>query len=127
MASNVIYTAGVCNIGPDEIRARKRFGWLGLVVTIVLWAVLAALAIPRGWRLIVFIPAFMSAIGFLQGFLHFCAHFGMAGLFNFGPVGKTEAVKSPEFRALDRKRSWQIIIYSLIVAVVVTVAGLFLF
>ena len=54
----------------------------------------------------------VSAIGFLQAYMHFCAYFGFASLFNFGDVGKTYTVQQAEFRSKDRSKAWQIVIYS---------------
>lgn len=61
----------------------------------------------------------MSATGFLQAYMHFCAYFGFASLFNFGDVGKTDSVQQAEFRAQDRRRAWQIVIYSILVGATV--------
>jgi hypothetical protein len=120
------YVPGVCNIGPAEIRLRKRLGWWGLVITIILWAGLVWLGAPAAWRLIVFLPVFFSANGFLQGFMHFCAGFGMKGAFNFGPtVGKTDTVSQAEFRAMDRKKAQQIFAYSALIGIVVVLIALF--
>jgi hypothetical protein len=120
------YIPGVCNIGPAEIRTRKRLGWLGLVVTIVSWIFLVWIEAPVAWRVIIFIPAFLSANGYLQGFMHFCAGFGMQGLFNFGTkVGKTDSVSQAEFRAKDRRKAWEIIGYAALIALVVTTVAFF--
>ena len=113
------YIPGVCNIGPAEIKKRKQAGWMGLVATIILWMAFIWFDVPSAWRLLLFFPAMMSATGFLQAYTHFCAYFGFASLFNFGDVGKTDSVSQAEFRAKDRRRAWQIIIYSVLVGVAV--------
>ena len=51
--------------------------------------------------------------------MHFCAYFGFASLFNFDDVGKTDSVSQAEFRAKDRRKAWQIIIYSVLVGAAV--------
>jgi hypothetical protein len=67
------------------VRAATGILWLGLVL----------FHVPALWRLGLFVPAFFAATGFLQGFMHLSAGFGMRGVFNFGPqVGKTEEVAS---------------------------------
>ncbi|HUC31202.1 MAG TPA: hypothetical protein VMR99_00730 [Candidatus Paceibacterota bacterium] len=120
------YIPGVCNIGPAEIRLRKRLGWWGLLATIVLWAALVWFRLPAELRLILFIPVFFSANGFLQGFMHFCAGFGMRGLFNFGPaIGKTDTVSQAEFRKKDSRKSQQIFAYALIIGIVVALIAVF--
>ena len=51
------------------------------------------------------------------------SYFGFASLFNFGSVGKTGSVEQAEFRANDRKKAWQIIIYSVIVGIIVAIVA----
>lgn len=121
------YIPGVCNIGPAEIAVRKRLGWYGLLITVVLEALFIWFGVSPWVRLVLFVPMFFSANGFLQGFMHFCAGFGMRGLFNFGPqVGKTDTVSQAEFRALDRKKAQQIFLYAVIIALVVALAAFFI-
>jgi len=105
------YIPGVCNIGPAEIKKRKQAGLIGFIVTVVLWVLFIWFDISSIWRLTLFIPAMMSATGFLQAYMHFCAYFGFASLFNFGDVGKTDSVQQAEFRVKDRKKAWRIIIF----------------
>jgi len=119
------YIPGVCNIGPAEIKKRKQAGWLGLVATIILWMAFIWFDVPSAWRLLLFFPAMMSATGFLQAYMHFCAYFGFASLFNFGDVGKTDSVSQAEFRAKDRRRAWQIIIYSILIGLAAALVGYF--
>jgi len=114
------YIPGVCNIGPAEISRRKWAGWIGLLATIILWAIFVWFNIPRIWRLTLFIPAAMAVTGFLQAYMRFCAHFGFSGLFNFGKTGKTDNITQAEFRAKDRKKAWQIVIHSVLIGVVVS-------
>ena len=114
------YIPGVCNIGPEEIKKRKQAGWMGLIATVLLWAVFVWFDIPPIWRLTLFFPAMMSATGFLQAYMHFCAYFGFASLFNFGDVGKTDSVSQAEFRAKDRRRAWKIIIYSVLIGLTIS-------
>lgn len=121
------YVPGVCNIGPSEIRKRRQGGWLGLIATIVLWGLFLVLRVPAPWRLFLFLPAAMGATGFLQAALHFCAGFGMRGVYNFRPeVGKTDTVEQADFRRKDRAKANQIGLYSLLIGVVVALGGLFL-
>lgn len=116
------YIPGVCNIGKSEIKRRKQAGWSGLIITVILLGLLIYFDMPRPWRLVIFIPAMIMAIGFLQARMHFCAYFGMHGVFNFSPdIGKTDTVEQAEFRAMDRRKAWQIIAYSAIIGAVVAI------
>lgn len=113
------YIPGVCNIGPAEINKRKQAGWIGLIATIALWVIFIWFDIPSIWRPTLFLPAMMSATGFLQAYMHFCAYFGFASLFNFGDVGKTESVSQAELRAKDKRKAWQIVIYAILIGLAV--------
>jgi hypothetical protein len=115
------YIPGVCNIGEAEIQGRMRFGWVGLLIFLLLGALLLLIDADRITRLILFFPAFASSIGFVQAHMHFCAYFGLSALFNFKEAGSTpEEIWEDELRAMDRKKAWQIIGYSLAIAIVMT-------
>ena len=120
------YQPGVCNIGPQEIRRRRRAGHVGLVVAVVLLAVLVAVGAPPLARLLVAIPAAMAASGYLQAWLKFCAGFGSRGIFNFDEVGQTHEVVDAEGRARDRARARQIGFASLGIGVAVAVVAVLL-
>jgi len=127
MTTQTEYVPGVCNIGPAEIRRRQRSGWVGLGLTIVLWAAFWLLHIPAPWRLLLFFPASVSAAGFLQAAFHFCAAFGMRGVFNFGPqVGITDSVEQAEYRRQDQKKARLIGLYSGLIGLAVALAGFLL-
>jgi len=115
------YIPGVCNIGPPEIAVRKRFGWMGLALAALVWTLFAYLDVGRFWFLLLFFPSAMSALGFIQGIMHFCAGFGMRSIFNMGSeVGKTDSILQGDFRAKDRKKARQILGYSAIVGLLVS-------
>ncbi len=73
-----------------------------------LLSVLVGTRAPRGWRLLVALPAMTSASGYIQARKHFCAGFGSRGVFNFGPLGLSQEVTDPEARALDAAASRRI-------------------
>ncbi len=121
------YIPGVCNIGPAEVRLRRALGWAGLAVTAVLWAALAAFGAAPAWRLVTFVPAAASATGFLQATWHFCAKFGLGGVFNFGPtVGQTDAVEQAEYRRQDRRTAVNILALSALLGGIVAAVAFFL-
>jgi hypothetical protein len=110
------YIPGACNIGPAEIRLRKMMGWAGLVVCLILWAILIAFQAPAIWRLTLFLPAVLSAAGFMQARQRFCAAYGLRGEFNMGPnSGRTAPVEQAEFRRQDRQLAARILAVSLLV------------
>src|ERR1035437_10722566 len=86
----VSYEPGVCNIGPEEIARRRRSGHVGRMVSVALFALLLAIAAPHWTRLALILTAGVAASGYLQAWFHFCAGFGSTGVYNFGPVGRSE-------------------------------------
>jgi len=119
------YIPGVCNIGPAETKRRKQSGWVGLALTVILRGILVYINAAPVWQLLLFFPAMMSATGFLQAYMHFCAYFGFASLFNFGNVGKTDSVQQVEFRVRDRHKAWQIVTYSVLIGILVSVLAVY--
>jgi hypothetical protein len=104
------YQPGVCNIGPDEIAQRRRAGHVGAIVTLGLLAVLLAIGANPAWRLLIAVPAAGTAITYLQAVLHFCVGFGMAGVFNFGTVGRVTSVADEAARRSDRARVLRMVV-----------------
>ena len=127
MAAKAEYVPGVCNIGPAEIRKRRQGGWFGLAATVLLWAVFWIFRVAAPWRLFLFLPAIIGATGFIQAALHFCAGFGMRGVFNFGSeLGKTDTVEQAEFRRKDLRTARLIGLYSALIGLVIAALGFFL-
>jgi hypothetical protein len=120
------YQPGVCNIGPAEIARRRMAGHVGAAVAVILFIVLVALHAPPITRLLIILPAAVSASGYLQAHLHFCAGFGARGIFNFGDVGTTQEVADPEARARDRAMSRRISFASLGIGVLIGVIAVLL-
>lgn len=116
------YIPGVCNIGKAERAQRKLTGWIGLAVTVILSAALIYFNAGSGWRLTVFIPAVYGASGFIQAYFHFCVNFGLRAVYNFDvQLRRTNSVQEKEFIKQDRKRAWQLISFSGLIALVATI------
>lgn len=120
------YQAGVCNIGPAEIAQRRRAGHIGLIVTLVVFAVLVVAHVPPLARLIVGLPAAGAASGYLQAAFRFCAGFASRGMFNFGALGQVEQVRDEDARRRDRSKANQILAGSLAVGIVVAIIAMVL-
>ena len=112
-SSGEAYQPGICNIGPAEIARRRRAGNVGLGAAVAVLAGLVAVDAPRLSRLLVALPAAVSASGYLQARFRFCAGFGSRGIYNFGEVGQTIQVDDADARRRDRARSRQIGLASL--------------
>lgn len=123
MATSSKYVPGVCNIGPAEIKRRRQTGIAGLILTVAAGVLLVASDVPAVWRLLLFFPVAASASGFIQAKMHFCAHFGFSSLFNFEDVGTTESVELAEFRKKDRRKAWQIVLYSVLIGLTVAITA----
>jgi hypothetical protein len=54
------------NIGPRERRSRLLFGAGALAVAVVLGIALLATGAARPWRLALFLPLWLAALGFFQ-------------------------------------------------------------
>jgi hypothetical protein len=124
--ADAVYRPGVCNIGPEEIARRRRAGHVGLVATLVVLAVLVAIDAPPLARLLVALPAIAAASGYLQAWFKFCAGFGSRGIFNFGPLGETQAVVDEAARALDRSMAKRLGLAAISIGAVVGVVAVLL-
>jgi hypothetical protein len=102
------YVAGTCNIGPDEIAMRRRFGHVGAVTTAALAAALIRSDLHPAWRLTLALPAAGAASGYLQARQRFCANFGFRGVYNFDARGHEQHVADDQAEAADRRRSLRI-------------------
>ena len=121
------YVAGACNISKEEESLRVTAGWIGTGLTVAATLAFLALHVPAVWRLTLFLPAVMAASGFLQAGMHFCANYGMRGVFNVAAeVGTTRKVEQSEFAQKDRAKAWQILGLSVLVGAVVATVGFFL-
>ena len=54
------------NIGPRERRKRLRFGLVAFAVTVAIGVLLIATGVRPLWRLPLFLPLFVAALGYFQ-------------------------------------------------------------
>jgi hypothetical protein len=112
------YESGACNIGPAEIAYRRLWGHLGLLVTVLTLAGLLWVDAPPVARFLVALPAWGTAVAYLQALFRFCVAFAALGVFNFGPLGAPERVTDPAARRRDRARALQVVFTGLLVGIV---------
>lgn len=120
------YEAGVCNIGPVEIRRRRIAGHAGLAATLGLLGVLVAAGAPPMARVLLAAPAAISASGYIQARSRFCANYGWRGILNLGDLGDAATVEDAAARSADRRRAHQIGLQSLAVGVAVAILAVLL-
>jgi hypothetical protein len=97
------YVPGVCNIGGADVRARAAIGWIGVVATVLVAAVVLVLDTHPAFMLLVAIPAYVAATGHLQARARFCVGYAAAGRYGFGASrGPTGRVADDANLAADR-------------------------
>ena len=66
----------------------------------------------------------LASSGFLQAYFHFCAGFGIKGVYNLvKSVGDTDTVTQAEFRKKDKQKALQIFSMSALIGIIVSVLG----
>jgi hypothetical protein len=125
MSEATNYIPGMCNINPAEIAKRQRIGVIGLTATVLLLVVFISFDAPWWIRLILLIPAFTSATGFLQAKNKFCV--GFAGA-NMHHADGGEAVKITDTKSLllDKIKARKINLQAFLIASIVTIITVFI-
>jgi hypothetical protein len=118
MSTKTHYIPGVCNINPQEIKQRRYTGHLGLAVTIVLIVLVFALHVSWYLRVIVIIPAFLMAIGYLQAYNKFCVSYAAAKQ-HHADDGEVIEITDKEMLALDRKKTRMMNLQATIIAALI--------
>lgn len=118
------YIPGVCNIGTAEAANRRRIGVGGSVATVLVAGVLVVLGAPWPAYLLLTLPAFVAATGFLQARSHFCPGYGMSGASNFSDeLGASAHAQEAEALAADRARSKQLTLHAGLMGFAVALAA----
>lgn len=101
------YIAGKHNIGVHEIRHRKlTYGWGGAALSFAVFWILYFLGISYYGYLILFIPIYISVIGFMQAREHFCVSYGKSGQCNIaGQSGEPRDVIGQLNRKKDARKA----------------------
>lgn len=116
------YRPGVCNIGKNEIRKRYAIGFAGLIVAGILLYAIILFSLPTWSPLLSFVPLFLGAEGFYQGYFKFCAGFAARSIFDFsGSSNEKGKVTDKEAHDLDMRKATRINLYSTVTAAVLAV------
>jgi hypothetical protein len=119
--TDTAYVPGVCNINHAEIVRRRKAGYLGLALFIVILMICVFLISTDWVRLVLFAPAFLGAVGFLQAHYKFCVGYAAAGLQNANEDSETAIAVEAAAKAIDKQRARRINTQSLIIAVIATI------
>lgn len=92
------------------LEKRRRMALLGAISTLGAIVILAGLQVNDLAKLLIFIPAFIACLGLYQTITKFCIPL------NFEHILKTDEIK----------RAWNVIAWSLVIAIVVTALSMLL-
>lgn len=123
MANTNYYTPGVCNINESEIAYRKKAFYLGIVIAVPLLIFLIVIKASPILGLVMFVPAWIGAIGYLQAKYKFCVGYAASGVYNSSDeYADTKAIVDAASKKLDtaraRKINTQAVLIGLVIAAV---------
>lgn len=114
------YIPGMCNINPKEIAQRRRIGHIGLSITILLAFLLLFIDLSPWLRLIIFIPTFLAATGYLQAKNKFCVGYANAQQ-HHADDGTVVDIDDKSALAADKKKAQLINLQAFGIATVVAI------
>jgi len=106
------------NIGPHEREMRVRVGVSFLVAGVILAAILLIMSVARPWRLVVFAPLWIGAIGVFQARAKTCVALVARGERNMD--AGAEPVRDPAALEQMRAQARSVYVRSLVVAAVLS-------
>ncbi len=117
--------ANLENIGPAERQKRVIVGVIASAVALFLIVTFSAQDTPHFFRVLVFLPLFIAALGFFQAGQKTCALFAERGMQNLG-TGYAK-VEDPKLATRLRLQGRSILVKSAAVAIAATALFLFFF
>lgn len=115
------YQSGTCNIDRSEARKRYTIGAAGFFSAAGVIGLIYSGTLPSSLTPAVFVPLFAGFLGVLQGYLNFCAGFGMKGVESTGK--EPEQVNDAESREKDRRKSLKMVAASAALSTAVTLVA----
>jgi hypothetical protein len=104
------YLPGVHNINRREAMYRRRVGYAALLVFVTLLVIFVAFSRLLWWRTLLVLPAFVSALGFLQARYHFCVMYASKGKQN-AAENSTQPNTITSEAALEKDRHKVMVMY----------------
>ena len=112
------YIPGTCNIGREEVAARKALFYMGLVAAVAVMVYLLLVPLSFFYLLLLFSISAFTSINFQQYRNRFCIKYGWRHQFNFGKRGEKENVTDETQRKADRKKVIEIIAKAILFAAI---------
>ena len=115
------YVPGVCNINKKEITYRKKAGYFGLGLAAVMAAALLGFGLNRYLRVVLIVPVFIAAIGYLQTKNKFCVAYGASGRQNADEdSSQASNVSDSHAATTDKKKAQKMNLQAAVAAVIIT-------
>jgi len=114
------YVPGTCNIGSREKRSRVRIGILFALISVFL----AFFLFHSEFKWLIFVPLFISVLGFVQAKQNFCVYYGLRGEYNFKERGSAKKVLQTQNNKKDIFQSIKLVLISAIIAAAITIVFL---
>ena len=119
------YVPGVCNINQSEIAYRRKAGYSGIAAYVLLLAGFFAFSFSPWLGAVLFLPAFIGAVGMLQAHYKFCVAYAAGGQQHaLDDDLEAKAIVDAASRKIDKQRARKINTQSALIAIVATAAGI---
>lgn len=125
MSETSNYIPGICNINHAEIKRRKQAGHIGLFLSIAVLIVIVIFHSPWAYRIIILLPVYVAAIGYLQARNKFCVGYAGSGK-QHADQGDIETIAEASAIKADKLRARTINLQAFIIATVVTIIVCFI-
>ncbi|MBC7512462.1 hypothetical protein H7142_02265 [Candidatus Saccharibacteria bacterium] len=123
MTTEQAYIPGMCNINTAEVAYRRKAMWFGIGFSVALLIGLLALNAPWWVRILVlFVPVYIGAIGYLQVKNRFCVSYGTKGQQNANEDSDDPSNVGAENASVDKKKARTMGIQALGITVAVLTA-----
>lgn len=106
MTTESAYIPGMCNINTAEVAYRRKAMWFGIGLSLALF--IGLLALGAAWwirAVILFVPVYIGAIGYLQVKNRFCVSYGASGQQNATDGSNASAAVGTAHALIDKKKS----------------------
>lgn len=114
------YIPGICNINHAEIKRRRQAGHIGLFLSVVLLIIIIAFHTPWTYRIVILLPVYVAAIGYLQAKNKFCVGYAGSGK-QHADDGDVEAIAETSALDADKLRARTMNLQAFIIAAIVTI------